>query len=170
MTIQDLGSIGELLAAVATLITLIYLAAQVRQNTRALKSATFQHISGEMGRNVEPIISNADLATLMVKGNADPASLNAEERLRYSSALIASLRRLESVFVQNKFGSIDEELKEGFEISIIAILRLPFPSQWWASAKVSFYPPFTEHVDRRLASEDIPRMHPGLLTEVSNEP
>ena len=40
MTIQDLGSLGELIAAVATIATLAYLAVQVRQNTRALRSAT----------------------------------------------------------------------------------------------------------------------------------
>ena len=42
MTFQDLGSIGELIAAVATLITLAYLALQLKQNTTALKSQTFQ--------------------------------------------------------------------------------------------------------------------------------
>ena len=36
MTIQDLGSIGELIAAVATLATLVYLAVQIRQNSRML--------------------------------------------------------------------------------------------------------------------------------------
>jgi len=38
VTIQDLGSIGELLAAIATIATLIYLAAQIRQNTRMLEA------------------------------------------------------------------------------------------------------------------------------------
>jgi hypothetical protein len=165
VTIQDLGSIGELVAAIATLITLIYLATQVQQNTRALKSATFQNISAEMGRNVEPMINNADLAAIMVKGNADPTSLSAEERLRYSSLLIASFRRLESVYFQHKLGSIDEELKEGFEVSLMAVLRIPFGKQWWKSAKVAFYRPFSDHVDLRLASEEIPRTHPSMMME-----
>ena len=33
MTIQDLGAIGNLVGAVAVLITLIYLARQIKQNT-----------------------------------------------------------------------------------------------------------------------------------------
>ena len=37
MTLQDMGSIGELLAAVATIATLIYLARQLRANTAAVK-------------------------------------------------------------------------------------------------------------------------------------
>ena len=37
MTIQDLGSIGELVAAIATIATLVYLAIQIRANTTALR-------------------------------------------------------------------------------------------------------------------------------------
>ena len=169
MTIQDLGSIGELVAAIATIATLIYLATQVRQNTRALKSATFQNISGEMSRNVEPIMNSADLATIMIKGNNDPSSLSAEERLRYSSILTASFRRLESVYVQHKLGSIDKELKEGFEISLMAILQTKFAEEWWKTAKIVFYEPFTSHIDRRLAAGEIPQTHPSIMLEDSQD-
>ena len=48
MTIQDLGSIGELIAAIATVATLVYLAVQLKQNTRALRSQTFQQSSMDM--------------------------------------------------------------------------------------------------------------------------
>ena len=40
MTIQDLGSIGELVAALATVATLAYLAIQIRQNTLQLEQST----------------------------------------------------------------------------------------------------------------------------------
>jgi hypothetical protein len=42
MTIQDLGSLGELIAAVATVATLVYLSIQLKRNTRAQRSQTFQ--------------------------------------------------------------------------------------------------------------------------------
>ena len=45
MTIQDLGSLGELIAALATVLTLGYLALQLRQNAKALRSQTFQQSS-----------------------------------------------------------------------------------------------------------------------------
>ena len=51
MTIQDLGSIGELIAAIATLATLVYLAAQIRQNMRAIMATSFmgsQHFFAEI--------------------------------------------------------------------------------------------------------------------------
>ena len=40
MNIQDWGSIGEMLAAVATIATLVYLARQVNANTTAAQTAS----------------------------------------------------------------------------------------------------------------------------------
>ena len=47
MTIQDLGSIGELVAAMATLGTLIYLALQIRQNSQTVKAQTRSNIAAD---------------------------------------------------------------------------------------------------------------------------
>ena len=45
MTLQDLGSIGEFVAAIATLATLVYLALQIRQNTREAQAASRNSVS-----------------------------------------------------------------------------------------------------------------------------
>jgi hypothetical protein len=37
MTLQDLGSIGEVVGALAVVVTLIYLAKQIKQNTHAME-------------------------------------------------------------------------------------------------------------------------------------
>lgn len=164
MTITELGSIGEFLAAIATVITLIYLATQVRQNTRALKSATFQSITGEMGRNVEPISVSADLAGIMTRGMPQPDQLSPEETLRLASVYVATFRRMESVFVQNQLGSIDDALMKGFETSIALLLNSPFGSFWWSTAKVTFYAPFVEHIEKCAArlADDSPH-HPSMM-------
>ena len=49
MTIQDLGSIGELIAAIATIATLVYLAIQIRQNTAQQKLDAY--VSVQHGQN-----------------------------------------------------------------------------------------------------------------------
>ena len=42
MTIQDWGSVGELVGAIATVATLVYLAIQIRTNTRIAKTSALQ--------------------------------------------------------------------------------------------------------------------------------
>lgn len=51
MSIQELGSLGEFVAALATIATLIYLALQIRANTRAT-SAQSRHAISDFARNI----------------------------------------------------------------------------------------------------------------------
>lgn len=39
MTIQDLGAIGEFIGSIGVILTLIYLAVQIRQNTAAMEES-----------------------------------------------------------------------------------------------------------------------------------
>ncbi len=39
MTLQDLGNIGEFVAAIGVIISLVYLARQIRQNTESVRAA-----------------------------------------------------------------------------------------------------------------------------------
>ncbi len=43
MTIQDLGAIGDLIGGVAVVVTLVYLAAQIKQNTKVHASLIRQN-------------------------------------------------------------------------------------------------------------------------------
>lgn len=56
MTIVELGAIGEFAGSIAVLITLIYLAVQVRQNTR--------HVRAQMGHDGWLSTASADIAVM----------------------------------------------------------------------------------------------------------
>ena len=45
MNWEAIGAIGEIIGAIAVLLTIIYLADQIKQNTKAVKAATQQAIS-----------------------------------------------------------------------------------------------------------------------------
>jgi len=49
MSIQHLGAISELLSSVAVIVSLVYLAVQVRRNAEATRSSTYQAIVAEFG-------------------------------------------------------------------------------------------------------------------------
>jgi hypothetical protein len=162
MTLQDLGSIGELIAAIATVVTLGYLAVQMRQNTRALRSATFQEISRDMNGTSEVISTHADLSEIMIKGQAGLAGLTPAERTRYSFLLLMTLRRLESVFMQRELGSLDRELTAGFERSVISAISSVGGREWWQqTGRFAFSDAFVGFVDHEL-SVDVQRIHPGF--------
>jgi hypothetical protein len=164
LTIQDLGSVGELIAAIATIATLVYLAVQVRQNTRALRSSTFQDIAGAMSSTTEAIATHPEIAVLMVKASGGLADLSREERLRYSFILLTTFRRLETVYIQQQMGLIQSALTEGFERSALSVLEAGAGLEWWQSAKGAFSTEFASHVDSRIASGQFHGIHLGLGT------
>jgi hypothetical protein len=162
LTIQDLGSIGELIAAIATIATLAYLAVQVRQNTRALRSSTFQDVAGAMSSTTETISTHPELAAVMQKASEGLAGLTAEERVQYHFLALTVFRRLETVYIQRELGVIEPQLTEGFERSGLSILTSGGGLEWWQSAKGAFSAAFASHVDLQIRSGKLRSIHPGV--------
>lgn len=162
MTIQELGSLGEFVAAIATLVTLAYLAIQVRHNTRALRSATVREVADGMTQISQAISTHPELASLIVKASEGLENLSSEERVRYHFLMLMAFRRFETLFVQSILGTIDEKITAGFERSMLSIVASGGGAEWWSTGKSAFNQEFVEFVDRRLAAEAIPQVHPKL--------
>jgi len=163
LTFQDFGSVGELIAAVATVLTLGYLAIQLQQNTRVLRSQTFQQSSMDMSLTANAISSDAGLASILVKTADGIGRLSAEECIRFHFWMLVAVRRFEAIYVQGVYGSIDQVRIEGFERSIISLLATGGAAEWWQSTKNAFSSDFVAYADERLASDDFRvAIHPGL--------
>ena len=70
MTLSDLGNIGEMLGGVAVLVTLVYLALQIRQNTRTMRSAA-HHSANQLGVQINLVLGmNPAVARVLMAGPA----------------------------------------------------------------------------------------------------
>jgi hypothetical protein len=83
LTIQELGSLGELIAAIATVVTLIYLATQIRHNNKALAEATSGQLNASYASINSRISSDAQFAELFIRGRNDIESLDPVELERF---------------------------------------------------------------------------------------
>ena len=85
LTLQDLGALGELVGAIAVALTLLYVAAQIRQNTRSLRSSTAFAVNQALAEINGRWVSNANGFTdLWLRGCVDLDSLTPLERERFS--------------------------------------------------------------------------------------
>jgi hypothetical protein len=167
MNWEAVGAISQIVGAVFVGITLIYLAAQLRQNTSALKSSAFLAVSTLMGSTMEVWATHSDIAPLLIRAQAGLDELSPDERARFGFMMMMTYRRLETVVVQRHLGFIDRELTEGFERSALSALRSKGVRQWWDASKDAFSNLFSAWVDEKLAS-NLPRpIHAGLGLGVS---
>ena len=88
---QLLGNYGEFFGAIAVVVTLIYLALQIRQNTNATKVGTSFALNQSLADINSALRSDAELAGIWLKGCEDLESLSAVEHVRFSSHLLTML-------------------------------------------------------------------------------
>ena len=162
MNWDAIGAIGEVLGAILVGATLVYLAVQLRQNTSALTSSTFQTLSSSMASNMEFFAGDPAISALLLKAQGGLGSLTAEERARFGFVMVMAFRRIETVFVQRSLGFIDARLTEGFERSAISSIATGGAREWWDSSKGAFSVDFASWMDEQLATNPVSPIHVGL--------
>ena len=80
MTIQDLGAIGELTSGVAVLVTLIYLAMQIKQNTKVDASLIRQNFYDATQRLMLHAVESAEFNELFNRAWTTNDSLSSGEQ------------------------------------------------------------------------------------------
>jgi len=120
MTIQDLGAIGELIGSIGVILTLIYLAVQIRQNTATMEeSQRLSKVDAMLRRNeqmertmVQGALSE-EISQIVVQARADGVdSLTAVEHWRLYQWECARAIRAEAQYFQWENGYLDNEYFE----------------------------------------------------------
>ena len=83
MSIQDLGALGELVAAIATIATLLYLAIQIRQNNRNLQESTSASMNQGWASINTRLSSDEQFAEIFIRGRENLEALNPVELERF---------------------------------------------------------------------------------------
>ncbi len=85
MTLNELGSLGEFISGLAVVVTLVYLALQIRHNTRAVRSSMHQDMVESTLRIAESVSDNPDVGRIVLKANEDYDNLTKEEFVRFEA-------------------------------------------------------------------------------------
>jgi hypothetical protein len=115
MTISELGSIGELIGAIAVFATLLYLALQIRQNTIATRAQIHQARADQAQDYFLFTAGTREFASILNKVKYDPENLSLlddEERIQFQHYVVATTLRFENTYYQWKQGFLSEDLYE----------------------------------------------------------
>jgi hypothetical protein len=171
MTIAELGALGELIGAIAVVVTLVYLAVQIRQNTRSMEESrrlalaqTYQMRADALqamlvraadSEHIGPLITR-----LTQRGYPEDVAaledLSPEERGRFRQWQIAQQTHWDNMFYQYQQGFLEEEYYEdSFRERVLRLAPV------WRALGVS--------PGRRSFSEEIERLRasrPGMDARV----
>jgi len=117
---QAVQAIAELLAAVGVIASLLYLAAQVRQNTRSMQAATSQDLLANFSSMVDFSAQNeygAKLLTASLYGDWDNPTPADQVSARMFWVRITRL--FEYAYLQRQSGLLDDESWYGWSQQIV---------------------------------------------------
>jgi hypothetical protein len=144
-----IGAIGEVLGALAVLASLIYLARQIRQNTRMMKSTVRQQLAAVSQQTVFKFAEHADILAKVASGDV----LTPVEDIRARLVATATFRGWETYAYQHKQGLLDPSEWRGFRESMRAVLAFPIAHETWLSRRHEFSDILRETVDPLVADE-----------------
>lgn len=161
MTIQDWGAVGEIIGGVAVLISLIYLALQVRQNTRevargveATRLEAFERSIASGNRIRELMLLNPDLSSLFLRGIKDFHNLDRAEKFRLNLLLRNVFSEMQSAYIRQRTWAADPEGHMGQAKIIDSMLINKGVRQWLHETDADWRPEFRSFVDERLAAAE----------------
>jgi hypothetical protein len=166
VTISNLGSIGEAVGALAVLISLVYLAIQIRQNTQAMRASTFLGLTNAW-QDYLLQSSHPEFSELLEKAARDPQGLADDEVWRLYSLARVVFRRFENDFFQFESGTFDQGAWDGYRASLHGdiLAHEAFRAMWRLQHRF-FAPNFVGFIDEELQQLGARKGRRASLTEL----
>jgi hypothetical protein len=146
---EAVGAVAQILGDAVVAVTLIYLAAQVRQGNRVAQSQARQRMIEQAERELYAQMTDPSISYASVKDGP----LSEDEQAKLSLFLVAFMRQREWEWFQRHDGVIGEEVYKAYHQVIAIHLGTPRGRKWWkALGRFAFNAEFVAAVDELLAT------------------
>ena len=155
MNWSALSATADLLASIGVIISLIYLAIQVRQSASVIRLAGFERMFDKISDHTSVIIDNEDMASIYLRGQESYVELSETEQIRFHMYMSGMLQSLNIIFTQSTKHLIDPGVFEHTAaIYFDKVLTPPGVREWWATWKAWYHPDFVEYIDKNVPSKN----------------
>ncbi len=147
MNWDALGAIGEFVGAIAVVISVLYLAWQVRGQVQESKLTAIHETSVGFREGIAATFLDQQLSELFVKAKDGPDGLTEAERLQFVAFVQRNYRVWEDAFYQRRQKRLDDPHWHSMERQYSALLWWPGVKWVWSIRRDFYTPEFAEYVD-----------------------
>jgi hypothetical protein len=149
MNWDAVGAIGEIVGATAVVVTLIYLAVQVRQSTVATQAATLQNSVGNDMQILTSVGATAEASEALFKYSFSPQGLSTSQLTQGRWLFASTVRHWENLYLQRLSGTVSEEAWRAREPALRALILCPGWEEYTESVLGQFMGgPFMEFAEQ----------------------
>ena len=145
--IEALGNLGDFIGGMGVIITVIYLAIQVKRNTESNQATAYQAVVASLSDWSMSLGLNENMTRIVAVGAADRNALNDGEKDQFNMVFTSLIRHFENVHFQHVSGAITKDQWEGWESRIRGTFASPGVSEFWKEQQLAFSPVFREFIE-----------------------
>jgi hypothetical protein len=156
--LEKAHQVGELIAAVAVVVSLLLVAFEVKQNNEEQQQAMTQELITSYTEIVTLLARDRALRCAYIKGIKDYGSLNGEEALAVGAYLIALMRHREDLYFQYLDGAVKPSVWQGFDRATRIAMQRPGWQEWFRLRRDWFSDEFQAYIDSVMGPplQDLP--------------
>jgi hypothetical protein len=160
MTLSQLADVGQIIGAISIVVSLFYVAYQIRQNTNAVQSATSQAVHDNYASWYQALAGDPELSSVAVKGLKDYGSLSELEKARFIALFMAFLSYSQNAFLKWREGLLPQALWLGWELVIMNLVSAPGGQAFWQERGYLFGAAFRKYVESDVMTR---QPHPSAM-------
>ncbi len=129
MNLETLGNIGDFLGGIAVLVTLLYLAVQIRANTRATQSENRARVAMEYMEVMSPE-SDPELARIFGAGLRKYPDLSQDDLARFGTYLNRQSLFFQAVYARYERGQLERQTYDAYLGWYACLVATPGGGRW----------------------------------------
>ena len=147
-----IGALAEAIGAAGVILSLLYVATQVRHNTRSSRAATRQALADGAQRLASDVVELDDMARIF-QDHVDGKEVKPHELLRLQARCLRDLRWWDNAHYQYSEGLLTEDEWDGFRENLKLLFQLPAYRDYWEDFQVMFSAHFRRELNSLLSDE-----------------
>jgi hypothetical protein len=159
MNWEILAAIGQLAAVLVGVPSLIYLAIQIREQTKERRQAAVNALTVQWGDLTKALHDSAEFSALYLRAVQSFDDLDAVSKLRFSAFQNRFFKNYQAMYFSYSDGILARPLWGEIERTITDFLAYPGVRQWWATRKHWHTEEFARVVDEIIAKGHEPKAY-----------
>jgi hypothetical protein len=157
MNWEMLAAMGQLAAVCVGIPSLIYLAVQIREQTKERRQAAVHALTEQWGDLTESLHDNPEMAEIFLRGARSFNDLDAISKLRFSAFFNRLLNIFEGMYFSHAQGILTGSSWGAVKRTMIDLIAYPGVQQWWEIRKHWHTEEFDGVVHEIIAQDNKPK-------------
>ena len=147
-SIEIAASLAEIIAAIGVIISVVYLAVQVRDANRVSKQQAYKDTLDLMHSPIEQLVGNSDLAEIIRRGGIEPDQLSDAEWFQYGFWWMMQFDMYEFLYAAHMDRKVDSHVWHGADSSWANVIKeWPGVRKTWREWRHAYGDDFRAYVD-----------------------